>query len=41
MSTFELIAWAIIAITSSVVVMDVRAALKLIRRPRNQIRYRR
>ncbi len=41
MSTFELISWAIIAVTASVVAMDIRVALKLIRRPRNQIRYRR
>ncbi len=41
MSTLELVAWAIIAITASVVAMDIREALKLIKRPRNQVRYRR
>jgi hypothetical protein len=41
MSTFELVAWAIIAVTASVVAMDIWTASKLIRRPRNKIRYSR
>gem|GEM_PF-2682296 len=41
MSTFELIAWAIIAATASVVAVDIRIALRLMSKPKNQVRYRR
>ncbi|MFY3739758.1 MAG: hypothetical protein HMLIMOIP_000177 [Candidatus Nitrosomirales archaeon] len=41
MATLELLAFAIIAITASVVAMDINEALRLITKPRNQVRYRR
>ena len=39
MITLELLAVAIIIVTSSVVAMDIREALKLLSKPRNQLRY--
>jgi hypothetical protein len=41
MSTFELIAWGIIAVTATVVAMDIWTASNLLRRPKNKIRYSR
>jgi len=41
MLSLELLAFAIIAITASVVAMDIKEALRLNAKPRNQIRYRR
>lgn len=41
MLSLEVLAFAIIAITASVVVMDIKEALRLITKPRKQVRYRR
>ncbi len=39
MTTLELVAFAIFAVTASVVAVDIKEAMKLTTKPRNRMRY--